>query len=236
MQTRNVELGYLAHPDDGVHPGIVMIHDVWGLSDHTRDLAGRLASHGFGVLALDAYRRLPKVEISDPASWMRSLSDPQVEADVAEAVAFLQSDPATEGRKVGVVGFCMGGMYAIFSGCGVPGVSAIVPFYGLLSHEHGLLFSEAGLDPALKPRAPLDAARELQCPVLGFFGAEDDFVPTSDVDELRRRVEATGQSAELVVYPGAGHAFMNDTRPDAYRPEAAADAWQRMVAFLARNL
>lgn len=236
MQTRDVELGYLAHPDQGLHPGVVMIHDVWGLSEHTRDLARRLAGRGFGVLALDAYRREQQLEISDPAAWMRSLSDPQVESDIAEAVSFLQAAPATAGQKVGVVGFCMGGMYAIFAGCGVPGVSAIVPFYGLLSHDHGLLFTKEGLDPALKPRAPLDAAHELQCPVLGFFGAEDDFIPSSDVEELRKRMEGTGQPTELVVVPGAGHAFMNDTRPDAYRPEAAADAWERMVAFFTRTL
>ena len=236
MQTRDVELGHLAHPDTGTHPGVVMIHDVWGLADHTRDLAGRLAGEDFGVLAVDLYRRDPKVEISDPGEWMRQLSDPQVEADLAEAVAFLQAEPATRDQKVAVVGFCMGGMYALFAGCGVPGVSAIVPFYGLLSHEHGLLFSEEGLDPASKPRAPLDAARSLQCPLLGFFGEDDDFIPVSDVEELRARVAATGQPAELVVYPGAGHAFMNDTRADAYRPEAAADAWSRMLTFLRETL
>jgi carboxymethylenebutenolidase len=159
-----------------------------------------------------------------------------VEADLAEAVRFLQAEPATRDQKVGVVGFCMGGMYALFAGCGVPGVRAIVPFYGLLSHEHGLLFREGGLDPAKKPRTPLEAARSLRCPALGFFGEEDDFVPVADVDALREVLEATGQPAELVVYPGAGHAFMNDTRPEAYRPAAAADAWTRMLAFLRATL
>ncbi len=236
MPARNTPLGYFAGPEQGVHPGIVMIHDVWALSEHYKELARRLSERGFGVLALDLYRREQKVEIADPGAWMRALSDPQVEGDIEDAAGFLLAEPSTAGRGVGVVGFCMGGMYALLAGCGVPGVSAIAPFYGLLSHEHGLLHSEQGLDPECKPRSPLDAARDLRCPVLAFFGADDDFVPMPDVEELERRMRATGQPTEVMIYPGAGHAFMNETRPDAFRPEIARDAWQRMVAFLAKEL
>lgn len=219
-----------------MHPGVVLIHDVWALSDHYKDLAGRLADRGFAVLALDLYRRAPGQVIEDPGAWMRALSDPQVEGDVAEAAQFLKAQPESAGRKVGVVGFCMGGMYALLAGCGVKGVDAIVPFYGLLSHEHGLLFNEEGLDPARKPRSPLDAARDLRCPALAFFGADDHFVPLPDVEILRQRMQASGQAAEVVVYEGAGHAFMNETRPDAFRPDAARDAWERMVGFLELQL
>jgi carboxymethylenebutenolidase len=239
MLTRDVELGCLALPagqSESSLPGVVMIHDVWGLYDHYRDLARRLAEEGFGVLALDLYRRRGDVKIEDPGSWIRNLSDPEIQLDVEAAAAFLAAEPATRDRKVAVVGFCMGGMYALLAGCGAKGVSAVVPFYGLLSHEHGLLHSDAGLDPERKPRSPLEAAGELQCPLLGFFGAEDGFVPLDDVRELERRAGETGQPVEVIVYPGAGHAFMNDSRPEAYRPEAAADAWQRMLVFLRRQL
>ena len=78
MRNEAVELGYFATSDDSVRPGVVMIHDVWGLTDHTRDLARRLAREGFAVLALDLYRRLESVQIDDPGSWMRALSDPGV--------------------------------------------------------------------------------------------------------------------------------------------------------------
>lgn len=236
VQTRETELGYFAHPDEGVHPGLVMIHDVWSLSDHYKDLARRLADRGFGVLALDVYRREPSLEIEDPGAWMRALNDPQVESDIAEAVRFLKAQPATEKRAVGALGFCMGGMYALLAGCGVRGIAAVAPFYGLLSHEHGLLFSESGLDPVAKPRSPLQAVRELSCPALAFFGAEDDFIPLSDVEELKRNAAHSGQALEAVVYPGAGHAFMNETRPEAYRPEAAREAWERMTQFFQGHL
>ena len=106
----------------------------------------------------------------------------------------------------------------------------------MLSHEHGLLHDPAGLDRERKPRPPLDAAADLRCPLLAFFGADDPYIPLDDVAELERRLEKVDMASELVVVQGAGHAFMNDTRPDAYRPDAAGDAWQRMIGFLRKHL
>jgi carboxymethylenebutenolidase len=235
MNTQNVELGYNACPQGAPRPGVVMIHDVWGLADHTRDLARRLAGEGFAVLAIDLYRREPDVKIENPGVWMRGFSDPQALADVAAAAAWLRAQPGCTGR-VGVAGFCMGGMYALLSACGDAGIEAAVAFYGLLSHRHGILHDEAGLDPARKPREPLAAAADLEHPLLCLFGDEDEFVPLADIDALREQLATTSPASEVVVYPGCGHAFMNDTREDAYRPETAAVAWPRMVAFLRQQL
>lgn len=235
-RTSEVPLGYLAAPDAGPSPGVVMIHDVWGLADHTRDLAGRLAGEGFAVLAIDLYRRESEVKIENPGAWMRGLSDPQVLADVQQGVDFLAGHEACAGARVGVTGFCMGGSYALMAACSCSGLSAAVPYYGLLSHSHGLLHDPEGLDPAKKPREPLAMAPELGCPLLGFFGGQDEFVPTEDVRELERRLATSGEAAEIVLCPDAGHAFMNDTRPDAFREQEAAEAWSRMVAFFGREL
>ena len=235
MQSRDVDLGLLVHPEGDPAPGVVMLHDVWGLSDHARDMAGRLAAEGFAVLALDLYRREESVQIRDPGAWIRDLSDPEVLADVDAGLALLASDPASAGRPAGVTGFCMGGMYALLAACSCAGLSAAVPFYGMLSFGHGLLHTEGGLDPAKKPRSPLDAAPDLRCPLLAFFGEEDTFIPQGDVDLLKQRLPSDPAS-EIVVVPGAGHAFMNDTRPDAHRPEAARYAWTRTVAFLRDHL
>lgn len=245
VDPRDVTLGHFAAPragDGGVGPwpGCVLIHDVWGLGDHARDLTVRLAGEGFAVLGIDLYRELGDVSISDPGVWMRDLSDPRVLSDVGAGVDWLAQRPETAGRGVGVIGFCMGGTYALMAGCGgAPGlerVGAVVPFYGLLSHEHGLLAADGGLDPALKPRSPLAAARDLRCPLLGFFGGRDPYVPGEDVDALRRVAGVTGQPVEIEVYPEAGHAFVNDTRPDAYRETEARDAWTRMAEFLRGHL
>lgn len=228
---QDTELGTLIRAEVG-GAAVVMIHDVWGVSDHTRDLANRLAAEGVSVLALDLYRRESTVEIQNPGAWMRDLSDPQALADIQAGIDSL----AAAGDKVGVVGFCMGGMYALMAAASCRGLDAAVPFYGLLSHQHGILFDEAGLDLAKKPREPLSLAPEVRCPLLAFFGEEDEFVPLEDIRALEAGLERASAKTEVVVYPGAGHAFMNDTRADAFRPEIAADAWGRMTAFLRAEL
>jgi carboxymethylenebutenolidase len=86
------------------------------------------------------------------------------------------------------------------------------------------------------PASPLDRAAHLGCPLLGLYGEEDALIPLEDVEAFRRAAAASGRSVEIRTYPGAGHAFFNDRRPDAYRPAAAADAWSHAVAFLARHL
>jgi carboxymethylenebutenolidase len=234
METQSVELGYLASPAQRAAPGVVMLHDVWGLTDHTRDLAGRLAQAGYRVLALDLYRREREVRIENPGVWMRALSDPTVLADAQAGVDFLAKHEP--GARVGITGFCMGGMYTLMAACLCSGLAAAAPFYGLLSHRRGILHAPEGLDPARKPHEPIALAPRLRCPLLAFFGADDEFITADEVRELERGLAKSAQPHEVVVYPGAGHAFMNDTRPAAYRPEVAADAWSRLLAFLDRTL
>jgi carboxymethylenebutenolidase len=223
--------GFLAAPDASPHPGVVIVPDVWGLSDHTRDVARRLAAEGFAALALDVYRKTGKAELADPAAamrWIDALSDPLVLETIQDGVDALARD-AARGRKVGVIGFCMGGMYVLLAASACRGLSAAAPFYGMIRNA-------PGLDPAKKPRQPLDAVSALTCPLLGFYGEEDALIPNVDVEALRAKLAATGEPVEIVQYPGAGHAFFNDTRPQMYRPEAAADAWRRLIPFLRRHL
>lgn len=219
-----------------------MIPDVWGLYDHYRELAKRLAAAGFAVLAVDLYRRERDVEIPDPGQWIRGLSDPDVLADVQAAIDQLASGPAA-GRRIGVTGFCMGGQYAILAAAGCRGLSAAVPFYGMLSYQHGLLAPGAGetLDPARKPRSPLEAGASVRCPMLALFGTEDRFIPVDDVRafsaELAKAEPEESEPHHVVsLYAGAGHAFMNETRPEMHRPAVARDAWQRMLDWFGREL
>lgn len=235
MHTEELEAGYLARPDAGRHPGVVMVHDVWGLADHTRDMARRLAGEGYCVLALNLYRRMPTVRIDNPGTWMRELSDPQLLDEIQAAIDWLHARPEVSG-KVGITGFCMGGMYALMAACRCRGLAAAVPFYGLLSHRSGLLYEAQGLDPARKPREPLAMAPELRCPLLAFFGEDDEFITVEDVRALEAALSRSPQPSQVVLYPGAGHAFMNDTRPAAFRPEVARDAWGRLLRFFAENL
>jgi carboxymethylenebutenolidase len=232
MQTSELELGYLATPDGGARGAVVVIHDVWGLYDHYRDLARRLADAGWAALAVNLYRREPEPKISDPGQWIRALDDRRVLADVQAAIDLLAGRGAS---RVGVMGCCMGGQYAILAAAGCTGLAAAAPFYGMLSDAHGLLAPAPGesIDRARKPRSPLDAATALRCPTLAFFGADDAFVPLADVREFEARI---GPEHRVVVYPGAGHAFLNDTRAEMYRPDAARDAWARMLDWFATHL
>ena len=232
MHSEEHAYGFLARPEDGVHPAVVMIPDVWGLSDHYRDLAGRLAGVGLAVLAIDPYRKTGQPELTDVESamaWIRELSDPLLLETVQEAIDALAAHPAVAGSKIGITGFCMGGQYALLAACSCQGLSACAPFYGMLRYAEGL-------DQTRKPRSPLQALPDLTCPVLGLYGEEDPIIPVADVREMESVLSKSSHPFELKLYPGAGHAFMNEARPEMFRPEAAADAWSRLVAFLSQRL
>jgi carboxymethylenebutenolidase len=223
--------GYAASPDgNGRRAGVVVVPDVRGLSEHYRDVARRLAGEGFVALAVDLYSREGTPELPDMGAvfrWIRALPDTRVLGDLAAAVAHLARRSDVDPTAVGITGFCMGGQYALMAACTVPGLAACVSWYGMLRYaEHD----------AVKPASPLELAPELRCPYLGLFGEDDGLVPRADVEELRAILAREGKRFEIVTYPGAGHAFFNDTRPDAYRPIAAADGWARALAFFRRHL
>lgn len=223
--------GAAARPvGDGPFPGLVLIPDVHGLSDHYRDVATRFAAQGFFTFALDIYSRegAPKLADLDAVfRWIAALPDGRVLGDIAGAVALLGAHPEVRRESVGITGFCLGGQYALLAACSVGGLAACVSWYGMLRYTER---------NDLKPASPLDLAPNLSCPYLGLFGAADALIPQADVEELRALLTRAGKRFEIQVYEGAGHAFYNDTRPDAYRPAAAADAFSRAIHFLREHL
>ena len=226
-----VELrGWCAAPEGGRVPALVLVPDVRGVSDLYRGIARRLAKAGFLTLVVDLYTREGAPDLPDMDAvfrWIRALPDRRVLGDLAAAVRHLESRPDVRPGAVGIAGFCLGGQYALMAACTVPGIAACVSWYGMLRYTE---------TDAVKPESPLAMAPRLACPYLGLFGADDALIPGADVDELRATLARTGRPFEIVVYPGAGHAFMNDQRPDAWRPEAAADSWGRATAFLRTHL
>jgi carboxymethylenebutenolidase len=223
--------GYGAWNDAGTDlPGLIVIPDVRGLTDHYREIARRFAREGFFALAVDLYSREGAPDLPDMPSvfaWIQSLPDPRILGDLGAAVGYLASRSEVRRERIGITGYCMGGQYALMAACSVPGLSACVSWYGMLRYaEHN----------ERKPISPLELAPRLACPYLGLFGAEDALIPNADVEELRTILTREEKTFALKSYPGAGHAFFNDTRPDAYRPDAAADAWPRAVEFLRTHL
>ena len=223
--------GYGAWPEHGTAlPGLVVVPDVRGLTDHYRDVARRFAREGFFALAVDLYSREGAPDLPDmPAvfAWIESLPDPRIVGDLGAAVQYLASRSEVRRDRIGITGYCMGGQYALMAACSVPGLSACVSWYGMLRYaEHN----------ERKPMSPLELAPRLACPYLGLFGAEDALIPNADVAELRTILAREEKTFEIESYAGAGHAFFNDTRPDAYRPAVAAVAWPRAIAFLRKHL
>jgi carboxymethylenebutenolidase len=223
--------GYAARPQgDGPFPGLVLIPDVRGLGEHYRDVARRFAAEGFFTFAIDLYSREGAPDLPDMQAvfrWIRDLPDPRVLADLQGAVRHLAGRADVRADRIGITGFCMGGQYALLAACSHDGLAACVSWYGMLRYAD---------KSATKPSSPLDRAAELSCPYLGLFGAEDAIIPLADVAELRATLDRAHKQYDIHIYPGAGHAFFNDTRPDAYRPDAAADAWPRAIRFLREHL
>ncbi len=212
--------GYLSIPDGGSGPGLIVIQEWWGLVPHIKDLCDRFAQEGFVTLAPDLYHGETTTEPDEAGKLMMALNLDQAGRDMAGAVTFLQSHDAVAGHRIGVTGFCMGGGLALVLACQQPdAVAACVPWYGIIPWEHA--------EPDWSA---------LQAATLGHFGAEDDFFTPDAARQLEQKLSDLGKDVEFHIYEGAGHAFFNDDRPEAYKADAASTAWARTLAFLHAHL
>ena len=210
--------GYLAVPDStGPWPGVVVIQEWWGLDDHIRDITRRLAREGFITLAPDLYYGKSASE-PDEARKLRMAQEIPVALEIIQsAVDFLLGDDRVSPKRIGLVGFCMGGGLAFQSAAKLNGVGATAPCYG---GGEELTPEEVG---------------NIRGPVLAIYGELDQGVSPEVARRRASLMDAAGIQHETIIYPGARHAFMNDTRA-AYHPEAAADAWRKIVSFFRETL
>src|ERR1035437_3832016 len=227
--------GYLARlTAGGPRPAIVVIHEAGGLGDHIRDVANRFAQLGYVALAVDLYTREggppPMGDMEKVMARLFSMSDRLVLGDLEGAADFLRAREDVDG-KVGCIGFCMGGRYALLFATASDRLDAVVDCWG------GFIDSATPEErsTAERPTPPLDLAAQLRCPLLAAVGAEDSNPSPELAERLRERASQSGQEVKVDVYEGAGHAFFADYRP-SYRPEPAARLWREIVPFLAHNL
>lgn len=211
--------GYLASPQGkGPFPGVVVIHENRGLNEHTRDVARRFAIEGFVALAPDALARLGgtgSMKTPDEArTAIGTLTPEQTLSDLEAALRFLDSLPNVRKGQLGSVGFCWGGARSFALAANSDLIRAAVVFYG-------------------SAPTPAEMTR-IKAPVLGLYGETDTRI-TSAVPEVAAQMKAAGKSFDFKIYPGAGHAFFNDTG-ERYNPTAAADAWAKTVGFLRDKL
>ena len=209
--------GYLAIPEQGSGPGVIVIQEWWGLVDHIKDVCERFAGEGFVALAPDLYHGKTTKSPDEAGKLMMSMRIDAAEKDISGAIDYLLNHQATTGDKAGVVGFCMGGALALYTATKNANVGACVVFYG--GH------------PNVKPDLP-----KLQSPVLSISGDKDKSVTPEVVHKLEQQLKSLGKQVDVIIYPGADHAFFNDTRPTVYVPEAAEDAWRRTIDFFHKHL
>jgi carboxymethylenebutenolidase len=210
--------GYLARPESGRGPGVVVIQEWWGLTSHIADVTDRFAAAGFVALAPDLYGGSTTHNADEAGEMMQKLPPDRAARDLSGAVDFLLGRDDVEGDRVGVVGFCMGGALVLTLAAQEGGrVGAAVPFYPVGS-------------------LPDDYAG-LQAAVMAHFGESDAFLPVSQAAELSALIKAgTGKESEIHTYP-AGHAFLNDENLlGTYDADQAQLAWVRTVAFLRSHL
>ena len=224
--------GYLARPlGAGPFPGVIVIHEVFGLVPHIKEIALRFATRGYVAVAPDLHYRDGPGDVDDVASAVRAaggVPDERCIGDVGGALDLLQSLPYCTGR-VGVIGYCSGGRQTYVVACNVQGIEAAVDCYG------GRVVAGPGDLNERQPIAPIDMTEQLGCPLLGLFGADDANPSPEQVAQIEQELTRHGKAYEFQVYEGAGHGFFADYRP-SYSQEAAVDGWERVLAWFAKNL
>ena len=223
---------YLAQPLDGApHGGVVVIHHMPGYDEATKEIARKFAFHGYLAILPNLYsREAPGASPDDAAAAARALGgvpDERLVGDVRGAAAFLRALPGSNGR-VGTIGYCSGGRQSFLAACSLP-LDAAVDCYGAFVTGK----PPEGLPLKVGPLVHL--AGNLSCPLLGLFGAEDQYPTPEQTAELERVLTGHGKEFEFHTYENAGHAFFGTDRP-SYRPEAANAGWREIWRFFGKHL
>jgi carboxymethylenebutenolidase len=209
--------GYLAIPPAGSGPAVVVIQEWWGLVPHIEDLVERFAKEGFLAIAPDLYHGQTTKSPDDAGKLLMELDVERAAKEIAGAAEYLLGRSECTSESFGVVGFCMGGALAQYVATINPKVGAAVSFYGGFKQ----------VDPQWE---------ELQAPLLLIYGENDQGAPPSGGIELQKKLRAMGKNVDVAIYPGADHAFFNDSRPEVYNEEAARDAWDRTLLLFRQSL
>jgi carboxymethylenebutenolidase len=212
-------IGYLAMPADAIEPlpGVIVIHEGWGLNDNVKAMTRRLAAEGFVALAVDLYDGSVATTPAEAEELMAEvMATPTVAvANVRQAYEYL--DKYAFAPSVATVGWCLGGTWSLRTALALPeALDAMVMFYG-----------EVVTDP--------EQLERLDMPILGLFAELDESIPIREVNLFRRRLTELGKKSDIVVYPGVGHAFANPSG-GTYEPQSAEAAWRKTIEFLRANL
>ena len=209
--------GYLAAPEaTGRYPGVLVIQEIWGLVENIKDITRRLAREGYVALAVDLYDGKTVTKLEDGRSIREKISEEMMLKDINAGFEYLKSLPNVKPNRIGSVGYCMGGGLSLRLACENRELAAAIVFYG-------------------RNPSPVDIIKNINCPILGNYAGEDKGITEADVNLLKDTLKKYGKTHDIKIYPGAPHGFFNDTR-ESYRPEAAKDAWRRVLGFYSKYL
>jgi carboxymethylenebutenolidase len=206
--------GYLVQPEkQGTYGAVIVVHEWWGMNDWVKEQTQKLAALGYVALAVDLYNGKSATDPSEAHELSRGLAQDRAVRDIQAAYDYLGAQKNVNKDRIAIIGWCMGGGYAADFAVKQPHLAGVVINYGAL------------------PSDPNDV-QQIGAPVLGNFGADDKGITPTDVNQFQDYLKKLGHYVDVKIYPGAGHAFENPNNTNGYRPQAAADAWARTVAFL----
>lgn len=207
--------GYLAVPEGGDVPGVLVLHAWWGLTQFFKQFCDRLAEKGFAVLAPDLYHGKASSTIPGAKRLRSKLRRAVVQKELNGAVDYLRTSVATNEGKIGVVGFSLGANLGLWlSELRSEDVAAVVAFYGTRNGNY----------------------KKTKAAFLGHFADHDEWEPLDNVRKMERKISSSGRKVTFHIYPETRHWFFEADRPSAYDPDAAEKAWRRTVSFLHNHL
>jgi carboxymethylenebutenolidase len=224
---------YVARPDGpGPYPGVVIVNHAPGWDEFTRETARRFADHGFLTIAPNLYERYGHGTPDDVAAAVRGdggVADASVIADAEAAMKWVKSQPISNG-KVGIIGMCSGGRHAVLVASSVPGFDAVGDLWG-----GGVVAAPDQLNEK-RPVAPIDLTPNLNAPIVGIFGNDDMGPSPAQVNQHEEALKQYGKTYMFQRYDGAGHGIFYYHNPMAYRPQAAMDGWEKVLAWFKQYL
>jgi carboxymethylenebutenolidase len=209
--------GFLAKPRKTERvPAVIVIHEIWGLVEHIKDVSRRLAGEGYVALAVDLFNGKTVAKLEDGRKLREEITEDKVLGDLRGAFNYLKTLECVRPNRIGSIGFCMGGGLSLLFACHNTELAAATVFYG-------------------RNPSPIDLVNNIHCPILGNYAGADMAITESDINLLKQALTRYGKTFDIKTYPGAPHAFFNDTK-ESYRPEAANDAWKRTLRFFDKYL
>ena len=202
---------------NGPFPALVVIHEWWGLNDWVKEEASKLADQGYAALAIDLYRGQVATTPDEAHQIMRGVPEDRANRDLLAATAYLRSLKNVDPKRVGSIGWCMGGGYSLDLAVNDPTLKVAVINYGHLAADAATL-------------------KKINADILGVFGGQDKGIPVDSVKQFESQLKAMGRTVDIHIFPDAGHAFENPNNKQGYRAEDAAQAWTYTVDFLAKYL